>query len=898
MELAEIEEKVGAIDAGPGPDFLYALLAAYGLPKSSISRLRSGTYDKSAGDDEVLWKDKVYFRFAAVNGDELLHIIDEASKDGEISRLRPRFLIVRNEKRILARDQRTESTLDVGLDALAANFDFFLPWAGIEKTQLENLNYADVKAAEKMARLYDEIVRDPRNDFEAEDAIHDLNVFFSRLLFCFFAEDTGVFDAGSFTNSIGSLTKESGEDADAFLDRLFEVLDTKEQERKGLPEHLRGFGYVNGTLFARRSPAPRFSAKARRLILDCATLDWSQINPDIFGSMMQAVVRRDERKKLGMHYTSVENIMKVVRPLFLDDLEQAFAEAETVAKLDRLLKRISEIQLFDPACGSGNFLVISYKELRSLEHRILQRIIELDPSRRGLFSLSAIKLENFFGIEVEDFPSEIATLSLWLAKHQMNVEFKELFGAEIPLIPLRDAGNVVCANATRLDWSKVCNPSGGRETYVLGNPPYLGGKVQEAPQKADFESYFGTRKYARNLDYISLWFFKGADYIADNPGTALAFVSTNSISQGDQAGLIWPRLFGTGVKISFAYQSFRWSNQARGSAGVTCVIVGLVADGASLKNELYPSAGGKRHVVGINPYLHAGLSQTVVRTRRDPPAGLPAMTVGNVPKDGGHLILSPQEASALLESNPEAERFVRRFGGSEELLHDKWRACLWIKDSERDIALDVPEIAKRVSDVKRFRATSKGADARAYADRAHRFYHRPYDETPAIVVPRHSSERRQYIPMGFVEGDTVVSDAANAIHDAELWLFGLLQSRIHVAWVAAVGGRMESRYRYSAQLVYNTFPVPPLGEEGKVSLRGGAVEVLGVREQFPGQTLAELYDPDQMPDALREAHLSLDESVDRLYRDRGFASDEERLELLFEMYEASVADDEKTVANA
>ena len=750
MQLAEIEERVGAIDAGPGPDFLYALLAAYGLPKSSISRLRSGTYDKSEGDNEVLWKEKVYFRFAAVNGDELLHIIDEASKDGEISRLRPRFLIVRNEKRILARDQRTEGTLDVGVDALRANFAFFLPWAGIEKTQLENLNYADVKAAEKMARLYDEIVRDPRNDFQTEAAIHDLNVFFSRLLFCFFAEDTGVFDAGSFTNSIGSLTKESGEDTHAFLDRLFEVLDTKEKERKGLPEHLRGFGYVNGTLFARRRAAPRFSAKARRLILDCATLDWSQINPDIFGSMMQAVVRRDERKKLGMHYTSVENIMKVVRPLFLDDLEQAFVEADTVARLDRLLERISNIQVFDPACGSGNFLVISYKELRSLEHRILQRIIELDPSRQGLFSLSVIKLENFFGIEIEDFPSEIATLSLWLAKHQMNAEFKELFGADIPLIPLRDAGNVANGNAVRMDWSEVCDPSAAAETYVLGNPPYAGSSLQGAEQKADFVAYFGSTRYPKNLDYIALWFFKGAEYIHGDRAR-LGFVSTTSVCQGDHVGLMWPSVFER-ARIAFAFEPFRWTNQARGKAGVTCTVIGLTSDRRS-SATLYGPAG-RRAVPELNAYLAPGRSTLFVKRRSTQIASLPRMITGCKPSDGGNLVLDDAARDELLSAHPQASVFVKPFVGSKEMLHGISRWCLYIRDRDLAAAKQIPPIAERLENVRRFRSASTEVSTRKAAATPHRFYFDCYEEAPSIIVPIHTSERRRASDIRAVERAT------------------------------------------------------------------------------------------------------------------------------------------------
>lgn len=881
MNLRNVEENVAAIEVDHGPELLYELLRAYGLPKASISRLRSGTYDKAEGPDEHLWKGKVYFRTADSASDDLYGMIEAARSDDRVIREAPRFLIVENGDRVLARDQKTAATLDIQPSELVANAAFFLPWAGIEKTQLENLNIADVRAAEKMAELYDEITR--HNEIEAEEQRHELNVFFSRLLFCFFAEDTGVFETASFTNAVGSLTHESGTDMGAFLDQLFAVLDAQPDKRRDVPEHLRHFGYVNGKLFSRRSSAPVFSAKARSVILECGTLDWSQINPDIFGSMMQAVVRRDERKKLGMHYTSVENIMKVVRPLFLDDFEEAFQGADTVRKLDRLLERLSKVQIFDPACGSGNFLVISYKELRSLEHRILQRIIELEPQRKGLFAISALKLENFYGIEVEDFPHEIAILSLWLAKHQMNGEFDELFGTDNPLIPLRDAGNIVCGNATRLDWRNVCDPERS-ETYVLGNPPYLGGKVQGAAQKADFADYFGTTKYARNLDYISLWFFKGAEYIKNAPSASLAFVSTNSICQGDHVGLMWPRVLATGARISFAHQSFRWSNQARGGAGVTCVVVGLTGESTAPENDLY-LASGKRHVAGINPYLHASTSETIVFSRRSPIAEIPRPTLGSMPKDGGHLILSAAEREEIVEAAPDAARFIRRYGGSAELLNDTWRACLWIEDNEIDAAAGIPAIAQRLEAVRSFRSASAAASTRDLASVPHRFAQRAHKETTAIIIPRHSSERRTCIPMGFVGPETVISDAANGVYDAEPWLFALLQSAMHTAWVRAVGGALESRIRYSAFLVYTTFPIPELDDDARARLHKAGVGVLGAREQFPDQTLAELYDPDKTPNPLGEAHGRLDDTVDRLFRERGFASDEERLEMLFDMYE-------------
>jgi hypothetical protein len=841
----------------------------------------SGTYDKAETADERLWKDKIYFRYTDGPDEALYEHIDAARADERVVKHRPRFLIVKNDERLLAGDQKTGATLDIEVGELASNAAFFGAWAGFEKTQFENLNYADRKAAEKMAKLYDEVIR--HNSIETEDDMHDLNVFFSRLLFCFFAEDTGVFEKGSFTNALGSFTRETGEDTHNFLDGLFEVLDTDPAERVGLAEHLRGFGYVNGNLFERKCPAPRFSARARAVILECGTLDWSQINPDIFGSMIQAVVHPSQRSGLGMHYTSVENIMKVIRPLFLDDLEEAFGAASTVDKLDALHKRIAAIQVFDPACGSGNFLVIAYKELRRIEHRILQRTIELEPSRARLFTDSVLHLDNFSGIEIDDFAHEIAILSLWLAKHQMNVEFKELFGAEIPLIPLREAGQVVYGNATRLDWTEVCDPVG--ETYVLGNPPYAGSSMQSIEQKAEFIDYFGTAQYPKNLDYVSLWFFKGAEFVSEGPEVRVAFVSTNSVSQGDHVGLMWPRVFETGAQISFAHQSFRWSNQARGNAGVTCVVVGLVAKGQPTKNLLYLD-GARRVVNEISPYLTEGARELIVHSHRFPPSGLPTMVFGSKPTDGGFLNMVREERDELLAAEPRAARFIRRYVGAAELLNGKERYCLWIEDHEADLAAEIPAIKRRLDQVAAARRRGS-TTAQAMADRPYRFLQRAHKGTNAIVVPRVSSEHRAYVPLDFVGPDTVASDQAYAIYGAQPWLLALLQSRMHMTWVRAVAGRMKTDIRYSAVLVYNTFPVPDISDEQRATLTHSAVAVLAAREQFSGQTLAQLYDPDKMPPVLRSAHHALDDAVDALYQPKPFESDAARLELLFEMYEAA-----------
>jgi hypothetical protein len=884
MQLQDVESNVADLDLEQGFNLIFDLLRAYGVSNASISRLKGGSYDKAQYENELLWKDKVFYRYVD-GGDDLHKVIDDARQDAVVSRHRPRFLIVRDDKQILAVDTRTSDTLDTRLADLPGYSAFFLPWAGVEKTQLESINYADVKAAEKMARLYDEVVK--HNRIETVNDVHRLNVFFSRLLFCFFAEDTGVFPDGIFTNGIASHTAEDGSDTANYLDRLFAVLDVPPEKRQRVPAHFAGFGYVNGKLFAAQAASPAFSAKARRLILECGQLNWSVINPDIFGSMMQAVVHPGERESLGMHYTSVENIMKVIRPLFLDDLQNAFDSADTKNKLARLHERISSIKCFDPACGSGNFLVIAYKELRKLEHRILRRLQEIDPKTPvALFQDSRIKLENFYGIEIDDFAHEIATLSLWLVKHQMNVEFKELFGHEIQLIPLRDTGNVICANAVRTDWNEACPKTVGDELYILGNPPYLGSSMQNEQQKQDFVAFFGTQRYPRNLDYISLWFMTAARYVADGVGS-VGFVSTNSISQGDHVGLMWPTILHEGVAISFAHESFRWANQAKGKAGVTCVVVGLSAKPANPR-RLYTD-GQVRLVPHIGPYLTPATHDIIVVRTSAPLANIPEMVRGSQPTDGGHLNFSVSEREAMIAADPGLAPYIKRYMGADDLLNGLTRYCFWIEDADAAIAVTHDEIRRRVERVQAMREQGS-APARAMAGRGYRFLQRTHQAGDSIIVPRHSSQSRQYIPIGLLDQKTIISDAANAVYGAETWLFALMTSRMHNVWVRAVGGRLKTDFRYSATLCYNTFPVPPLSDRSRELLTERAFAVLAAREQHSDKTLAQLYDPEKMPAELREAHQFVDAAVDQLYQKRPFQSDDQRLELLFEMYEAALQD--------
>ena len=882
MNLAEIERNVADLDLKKGFDLIYDLLLAYGLPKSGVTLLRKGTRDllpESA--DELLWKERLYYRFVH-DGADLHSLIDAVQRNERVGRARPRFLLVRNADRLLAVDTRGETTLDIPLVDLPLHSAFFMPWAGVEKAQLEQLNYADVKAAEKMARLYDEIVR--HNTIESDVDVRNLNIFFSRLLFCFFAEDTRVFPEGSFTRAIASLTQPDGTDTAVFLDQLFAVLNTESTARTEMPSHFEVFGYVNGQLFAEQAPAPSFSAKARRVILECGTLDWSEINPDIFGSMIQVVVQPSQREGLGMHYTSVENILRVLRPLFLDGLDERLARADSVRKLERLLEDICEIKVFDPACGSGNFLVIAYKELRKLEHSILKRIGELDPNKVGMFKLSGIRLDNFYGIEIDDFAHEIAILSLWLAKHQMNVEFSQIFGVEISLIPLRDTGNITCGNAARLDWDETCSPDAN--TYVCGNPPYQYGTKRTPVQSEDVVLALEDPKTNKYLDYVAIWFYKGAKYITQS-GAQLGFVSTNSICQGKQVGLLWRKVLSLGVEISFARTSFAWSNNAKGNAGVICVVVGLSAN-AGDRRRLF-TGGTERSVAHINPYLLPSADDTIVSEVPDPISRRPTMSFGSMPRDGGHLVLTAEERAEILRRDERSAAFVRPYVGGAEFLRGLQRFCLWIEDDEVEAANSIPAIADRLELVRKSRLASKASSTRAFASQPHRFVQISYQNASAVVVPAVSSVRRKYVPMGFLSAGTVVSNQAYVAYGAEPWVLALLQSQMHMTWIRAVGGKMKSDYRYSVSLTYNTFPLPKIDEESQARLSACALRLLEVREQFSERSLAELYLPDEMPNPLSSAHKALDEEVDALYRSRGFATDEERLELLLGMYTTAVA---------
>ena len=882
MNIAQIESNLqNLITSYTNETFIYEFLLAYGLPKASITRLQKGNLNLSKIEREISWKKKVFFK-PVFNQD--LHLAISEIKS--TLKQEQRFVIVTDFQTLLAIDTKTTDSLDIDFEALPKHFDFFLPWTGMEKASHKKETEADVKAAEKMAKLFDEIKKD--NPDNSPEFIHGLNVFLSRLLFCYFAEDTGIFEKNLFTHSIKNHTQTDGSDLSNYLDKMFEVMNTDSNNRNNLPVYLDAFPYVNGGLFQNKHKAPIFTRRSRQAVLDSGEQNWEAINPDIFGSMFQAVISVNQRGSLGQHYTSVPNIMKVIEPLFLNDLYAAFENAKgNKNKLEALLKRIWNIKLFDPACGSGNFLIIAYKELRKLEMLIFKEIDAVNKTYTTQYS--GISLNNFYGIEIDDFAHEIAILSLWLAEHQMNQEFFKAFGRTKPALPLKQTGSIVHGNATRENWEIVCPKLPNDEIYILGNPPYLGARNQNGEQKEDMDFVFTSFTNFRDLDYIACWFYKGAEYIK-NINSKIAFVSTNSINQGLQIGLLWPNIFKLGIEIDFAHTSFKWQNNAKKNAAVIVVIVGLSNENTSLKTIF--ANGMEKKVKKINAYLCEG-SNTFVERRSKPLSFTQEMSFGNMPNDGGGLILSTEEKDKLFQMHPNSNKFVRKLFGAAEFIQGLDRYCLWIKNDEFSEAVSIPFIEERIQITKKHRLASKDKGTQELAKRSHQFRDLKEPKNGQIIVPRVSSERREYIPTGFLKNNQVISDSAQAIYDAEAYIMGMITSKMHMIWMRQIGGKLKSDYRYAKDLVYNTFPFPPISQSQKQELEQCVFRILEERENHSEKTLAQMYDPDKMPEGLREAHRLNDLAVERCYRSKPFESDEERLEYLFKLYEKMIAEEKE-----
>lgn len=875
MNILQLEEKLQNLtDNLSKEEFIFDFLSAYEMPKASVSRLRKNSdVNTLEQNGELTVKNKKLF-FKNTNSENLNATFEELLK----SKKSMRFVLVTDFTTLMAFDSKLLTTLHIPLSELSKNSDFFWALAGVEKATVYAEKEADVKASLKMAKLFDEIQK--TNAVETQEDIHALNVFLTRLLFCYFAEDTQIFEGeNAFSSYVESVSNADGSDVDIHIERLFEVLNSQNRD---ISNHLKKFPYVNGGLFRDKLRIPTFNAKSRKLLLECGReLNWSQINPDIFGSMIQAVISDEHRGGNGMHYTSVPNIMKVINPLFLEELNAEYESVKTNAKkLNLLHKRITNIKIFDPACGSGNFLIIAYKELRRLEMKIFK-------SARML-NMPSIKLSQFYGIELDDFAHEVAILSLWLTEHQMNMEFKQEFGDCTPTLPLQDGGNIIQGNATRLEWSEVCPKEDGDEIYVLGNPPYLGYSERDAEQKEDMNIVFKGLGNVKRVDYIGCWFKIASDYI-QNINAKYAFVSTNSISQGEQVGFIFPYILSVSQEIGFAHQSFKWKNNAKDNAGVSVVVVGIRNINQFHKSKILYLDNISKVVKNISPYLTEGVS-LIITQRKKTISKFPEMQLGSSGIDGGHLLLTPTEKQQFVDTNPSTSKFIKKYMGGNDFLKDMKRYCLWIDDDSIDEANSIADIKNRVDKCYEYRINA-GRDAKKAANVPHRFFYRKHKAEESIILPMTSSENRNYLPVGIADKNTILSNGVFMINSKYIYMMGILSSSIHLLWVHTLTGRLESRIRYSVNLVYNTFPFPKITQTQKENIEELVHLVLDERDKNFPKTMAELYDPEKMPEGLKLAHHNLDMYIEKCYREKPFESDEERLEYLFKLYEKMIKEE-------
>ncbi|AWI09765.1 class I SAM-dependent DNA methyltransferase [Ereboglobus luteus] len=910
MNAVEIEEAVSRLAEAPFDigEFPYAFLEAFGNKETTIRRLRTGNTNQS-DIGGVLQRNNIHIKTCAVG--EVPATLATLRGSPKTTAQKAKFILATDGSEFQAENLVDGSTVACAYPDFHDHFGFFLPLAGITTVRQISENAFDIKATGRLNRLYIELLKE-NPDWDTEARRADLNHFMARLIFCFFAEDTSIFHGEQlFTATIDQMSARDSSNTHEVISELFRAMNTpvrnKCREAAGIKSWANSFPYVNGGMFSDSVEVPRFSKIARSYLLHIGNLDWTKINPDIFGSMIQAVADDEERGALGMHYTSVPNILKVLNPLFLDDLRARLDEAgDNARKLLNLRQRIARIRVFDPACGSGNFLVIAYKEMRSIEAVINERRGERERK-------SDIPLTNFRGIEIRHFSCEIARLALIIAKYQCDVLHRGQQLALAEFLPLEAANWITRGNALRLDWLSVCPPTNkgvklraddlfetpleqaeidfeneGGETYICGNPPYLGSKWQSSEQKEDLKDIFGpdTDNW-KSLDYVSGWFMKAAEFSKYSPSDS-AFVATNSICQGLQVPMLWPLLFAKGVKIAFAYTSFKWANLATHNAGVIVVIVGL-SQRNSTDKRIYSSDSDnnivEKRTDHINAYLVAG-SHVEIKQCRIPISNLAPMLFGNMPRDGGSFILSTSERDVVLKTHPEISAFIRPYLGSEQMIQGKPRWCVWIEDNQREYAERHPFLSTVLKRVREFRLKSSASSTRAYAQKPHRFVQiAGTAKKHSLAIAKVSSEKRPYLPVDLLNADVIVSDLLFAIYDAPLWNMSLIMSRMHIVWIGTVCGKMKTDFRYSNTLGWNTFPVPRLTEINKKELTCCAENILLARESHYPATIADLYDPDQMPKNLKFAHEANDEVVERIYIGRKFKNDSERLEILFRNYE-------------
>jgi hypothetical protein len=856
----------------------------------------------ASGFIDLLWKGTILVEHKS-RGKSLDKAFQQAKdyfpglKEAEL----PRYILVSDFENFRLYDLETNAQDDFTLNKFVDNVHLFGFIAGYQKRTYKEQDPVNIEAAELMGRLHDKL---KGIGYEG----HALEVYLVRLVFILFADDT-IFEKGIFFDYLDLHTKEDGSDLAAHLSQLFEVLNTaKEKRLRNIDENLDAFPYVNGTLFEEHLPMAGFDSGMRRTLMDCCGLNWGKISPAIFGSLFQSVMDEKARRNLGAHYTSEKNILKLIKPLFVDDLWKEFKiVADSKAKLQKFQDKIAALRFLDPACGCGNFLIIAYREIRLLEVEIIKKLLKLQgyrdevirEARMDIGALVKCDVDRFYGIEYEEFPAQVAQVAMWLIDHQMNELVSRTFGDYMVRIPLRKSATIVHRNALRTDWQSLIEPmpwekGEAKYDYIMGNPPFVGKSLMNAEQKADMDVIFQGVNGAGVLDYVTTWYIRAAQYMQQSSHTKTAFVSTNSISQGEQVGILWNELFNKyKIKIHFAHRTFKWGNEARGNAAVHVVIIGFanfdVADKRIFEYENIKAEPHEVKAKNINPYLVEG-KDIFISSRANPICNVPEITYGSMANDGGFLLLNDEEKNNLLIKEPEAQKFIRPFLGSKEFINNIKRWCIWLKDIAPNEFSKLKVITSKIEKVKEYRLNSTRSTTKKLADFSMLFGEIRQPNSDYLLIPGVSSENRKYIPIGFLNKNIIASDLVRTIPNATLYLFGVVTSHIHMTWVKYVCGRLKSDFRYSNSLVYNNFPWPEAPTEKQTrAVEEAAQAVLDARLQFPNSSLADLYDPNTMPPVLVKAHQQLDKAVDLCYRPQPFPNETKRIEFLFELYDRYTA---------
>lgn len=918
-------------DAKP---FLVELFNVFGITSKRVSTFehRVKKLDDKDGYIDLLWKGTILIEMKS-RGKNLDKAYEQAIeythglKEHEL----PKYILICDFENFRLYDLEESKTVEFKLDNLVNNVHHFGYLLGYQKKVYKEQDPANIKAAELMGKLHDRLE-------EIGYTGHPLEVYLVRLLFCLFAEDTTIFEKQQFQDYIEQRTNIDGSDLASKLQELFQVLNTpKEQRFKNLDEQLADFPYVNGKLFEENLPTASFDSKMRQALLNCCYNDWSKISPAIFGSMFQSVMNPKERRNLGAHYTSEKNILKLIKPLFLDELWNEFGNIkENKNKLIEFHKKLGGLKFFDPACGCGNFLVITYRELRLLELEVLRVLNKNGQSFLDVGQILEINVDQFYGIEFEEFPARIAEVAMWLIDHQMNMLVSSEFGQYFVRLPLKKSATIVHGDALEIEWQSLLNPLNSinvvakhaniylveepkveygnvniqtetysvhkgipenpneiKYDYIIGNPPFIGSKIMKQNQRDQIVKLFNHSDGSGVLDFVTGWYIKAAQYI-QNTKTKVAFVSTNSIVQGEQTSILWSQMLNKyQIKIHFAHRTFKWSNEAKGNAAVYCVIVGFANFDISNKSIFeYEDIKGEAHELkakNINPYL-VDAKDLLIAKRTVPLCNVPKMSFGNMPLDGGHLLLSDDEKNKLLLKDPNSKKFITPLISAYEFLNGEKRWCIWLVNADPSELKKLPEILKRVEAVKKFRLESVAPSTQKFASTPTLFRDRNQPDT-YILIPSTTSENRKYIPLGFFGKDDIANNSCHIIPNGNLFHFGVLMSLMHMAWVKSVCGRLESRFRYSKDIVYNNYPWPSNPTEEQVkAIETAAQKVLDTRLEFPNSSLADLYDPLTMPPSLVKAHNELDKVVDLAYRPQPFTSEANRMEFLFGLYEKYTAD--------